>query len=235
MNKIIQKLRFNIFLYILCNRLQMGHRFWMIPFSVLIWPLLQACLALVGWKQGGFDPIDAQNRLMGYPLYLMSIGIGSALIAGEIEKRTLEVSFTLPGGSAKIWVNKLIAVTFLIITAELILALCASLFFTSITGGMLIRVLQGAIFYLVLAMAAGALFKNSLIASIAVSFILLANSYFIDVPWSPIFNPLILNNLETSELMQLMVQNHFIVIMAVTILALLTFLRAEQREALLRH
>lgn len=235
MNKIIAQLKFNLFLYILCNRLQMGHRFWMLPFAVFIWPLLQACMVFIGWKQGGFELVDVQNRLMGYPLYLMSIGIGVGLIANEVEKRTLEVSFTLPGGSAKIWINKLIAASFLIIMAELILGLCTWIFFTGITSGIVIRVFQGAIFYLVLAMTAGAFFKNSLIAGIVTCFVLFANSYFTNGSWSPVFNPLTINNLSAGDLMQLIIRNHFIVIAAIFVMALLAFLRMEQREALLRH
>ena len=235
MNKIITQLKFNLFLYILCNRLQMGHRFWMLPFAVFIWPLLQASMMFMGWKQGGFELVDVQNRLMGYPLYLMAIGIGVGLIANEVEKRTLEVSFTLPGGAARIWINKLIAASFLIIVAEFILAFCTWIFFTGITSGIIIRVFQGAIFYLVLAMTAGAFFKNSLIAGIVTCFVLFINSYFTNRSWSPVFNPLTINNLSTGDLMQLIIRNHFIIVLAIFVMALLTFLRIEQREALLRH
>src|SRR5690606_17354318 len=96
----------------------------------LIWPAYQALNLLLGWRPQSFEPADAQNALIGFPLTVLGIGLGVRIIAAEIEQRTLEVTYTVPGGARRVWIAKLAAAAVLLLVAELLLAAVTAAFFT---------------------------------------------------------------------------------------------------------
>jgi hypothetical protein len=89
-------------LMLLSAQLVAGRRFWIVILLPLLWPALQVFLLLVGWRQRGFEPVNAQ-ALMGLPLAVIAIGLGVRVIANEIDRRTLEIAYTVPGGCHRIF------------------------------------------------------------------------------------------------------------------------------------
>jgi len=223
----------------LALRLQMGRRFWLGPLLTLAWPLFHGIRLLVGQGVQGFTEADAQNTLIGLPLVVLAIGLGVRIIAGEIEQRTLEVTYTVPGGAQRVWIAKLIAALVPLLLAEGLLAVITAIFFTSYPLSALYGALQGAVFYLVLAMALGALFRSEIAAMLAGGVILFLNGLFTNAfgdnqnRISPLFNPLGVDNADVTEVLAWTVQNRIGVALTIIALAVLAFVRAERRERLL--
>jgi len=193
----------------------------------------------VGQNVQGFTEAHAQNTLIGLPLAVLAIGLGVRIIAGEIEQRTLEVTYTVPGGAQRVWIAKLSAAMVPLLLAEGLLAAITAIFFTSYPLSALYGALQGAVFYLVLAMALGALFRSEIAAMLAGGVILFLNGLVTNAfgnntnRISPLFNPLALDNADVTEVLAWTVQNRIGVALAIIALALLAFARAERRERLL--
>lgn len=182
------------------------------------------------------DAADAQNALIGLPLVVIAIGLGVRIIAGEIEHRTLEVTYTVPGGAARVWVAKLAAAASVLLAAEALLAVSTALLFTSYPLGALYGALQGAVFYLVLAAGLGALFRSEITAALVACVLLLANGFLAasSVRWSPLFNPLAVQDVNPADVLAWTVQNRIGVALAIVALTALACARAERREALLK-
>src|SRR3954454_21950981 len=130
----------------LALRWQLGRRAWLAPALALAWPAYQAFSLLVGWADARFTAADAQNLLIGFPLDVIAIGLGVRIIAGEIEQRTLEVTYTVPGGARRVWLAKLLAASLVLLAAEALLAVVTVAFFTSYPPLALYGALQGAVF-----------------------------------------------------------------------------------------
>ena len=119
------------------------------------------------------------------------------------------------------------------------LAVVTAAFFTSYPLLALYGALQGAAFYLVLAMGFGALLKSELTAALVTAMILFANGFltgFGDFQrrWSPLFNPLGVDDPNASELLAWTIQNRIGVALLILALVALSCVRAERREQLLR-
>src|SRR5688572_6104726 len=112
-------------------RWQLGRRVWLAPVLALGWPAYHALSLLLGWRDTRFAPADAQTFLIGLPLIVLAIGLGVGIIAGEIEQRTLEVTYTVPGGARRVWLAKLLAASLPLLAAAALLAILTAAFFTS--------------------------------------------------------------------------------------------------------
>ncbi len=223
----------------LALRLQLGKRFWVVPLAALAWPAYQALSLTAGWRDQSFDAADAQNALIGLPLVMLAIGLGVRIIAGEIEQRTLEVTYTVPGGAARVWIAKLIAAASALLAAGALLAGIAAVFFTSYPLGALYGALQGSVFYLVLAAALGALFRSEITAALVAGVLLLANAFLTGFGaaqsrWSPLFNPLVVQDANAADVLAWTVQNRIGMALVIAALTALACARAERRETLLR-
>ena len=223
----------------LALRLQLGRRFWIAPLLSLAWPAWQAVRLLAGWRPQSFDAADAQNTLIGIPLIIVAIGIGVRIVAGEIEQRTLEVTYTVPGGARRVWIAKLVAAALPIVMAEAALAAITAAFFTSYPLAALYGALQGAVFYLVVAMGLGALFRSEITAALVASVLFAFNGFAtgfgeLATRWSPLFNPLGAEGANPVEVFAWTVQNRIGVALLVLALTALACTRAERREQLLR-
>lgn len=221
-------------------KLQLGHRFWLYALLPLLWLLFTTFLMFIDNDGGAFAPDDAQNALIGLPVYLLAIVIGMQIISSEVEQRTLEVCYTVPGGARRIWLAKMFSGLLLLLVAELLLALYTRLVFTGFPLIVLFRVVQGAVFYLVLSMAFGAWFRNKMTAGMGSVIVLFLNGLLTgmgDNPtrYSPLFNPLALQGGEVSaeELLYWQIQNHLGFAVIMLTLIVLTFSRAERREMML--
>lgn len=233
MAKITGQLTDWLLLLKLSIHVQLGRRYWLLLVAALLWPLSQALFLLLGWRTKGFTAEDAQNFLIGAPLYCLAIGLGVRIIAHEIEQRTLEVGYTIPGGARRVWLSKMIAASGLLLVIEMPLALGTSVFFTAFPALAFYAAFQGAVFYLVVAMWAGAWLKNELAAVLFTLIIGAINLNMTGSRWSPLFNPLESTEAGADELLAWSLQNHIGFALVIIIMAALAFSRADRREQLL--
>ena len=220
-------------------RLQLGKWFWLVPLLALAWPAYLALSLVAGWREQSFEPVDVQNTLIGLPLYLLAIGLGVRIIAGEIEQRTLEVTYTVPGGAQRVWISKIFAALLPLVAAEIVLAVVTAAFFTRVPILALYGSLQGIVVYLVLAMGLGALFRSELTAALVVSVVIFMNGLMtgfgeLTTRLSPFFNPLAGNQENQAELLAWTIQNRIGFALFVLAVVALSCVRAERREELLR-
>ena len=75
-----------------------GRWFWLAPLLPLLWVAFQYITVVLGWRDTSWDAVDAQNTLIGFPLTVLASGLGVRIIAGEIDRRTLEIAYTVPAG-----------------------------------------------------------------------------------------------------------------------------------------
>ncbi len=220
-------------------RWQLGRRAWVAAALALAWPAYHALSLAIGWRDARFTAAEAQNYLIGFPLVVLAIGLGVRIIAGEIEQRTLEVTYTVPGGARRVWLSKLLAAALPLLGAGVLLAVITAAFFTSYPLAALYGALQGAAFYLVLAMGLGALLKSEITAALVAGIVLSLNGFLtgfgdFDRRWSPLFNPLRMDDSSASEVLAWTIQNRIGVALMILALFLLSCVRAERREQLLR-
>ena len=223
----------------LALRWQLGRRAWLVPALALAWPAYQAFSLLVGWTDARFTAADAQNLLIGLPLNVIALGLGVRIIAGEIEQRTLEVTYTVPGGARRVWLAKLLAASLVLLAAEALLAVVTVAFFTSYPLLALYGALQGGVFYLVLATGLGALLKSEITAALLAAIVLFLNGFVsgfgqVQHRWSPLFNPLAVGEADASNLLAWTIQSRIGMALAILAIVALSCVRAERREQLLR-
>ena len=223
-------------LLVLSLRMVAGRRYWIAPLLPLTWVVFQIFRLLVGWRPENFTPADAQNVLIGFPLVILAVGLGVRIIASEIDRRTLEIAYTVPGGTARVWSAKLAAAVSLLLAAEVLLAASVYLFCTEFElVATLYGALQGALFYMVLGMAFSVLFKSEAaralvtVAALVVAFPFQAGNTRL----SPFWNPLNLTDADPVNLLAWTVQNRIGFALVCAALIALAFGRAENREKLL--
>jgi hypothetical protein len=213
-----------------------GRRYWIAPLLPLLWIVFQIVRLLVGWRPEDYTPADAQTLLIGFPVVILAVGLGGWVIAGEIERRTLEIAYTVPGGAHQVWLSKLGAAMLLVVSSELLLAIVAYVFCTEFPPvATLYGVLQSATFFLVLSMAMSALFKSEAAGALVTAMCLGGSWVFQQghTRVSPFFNPLVFTNDDPSNVLAWTVQNRIGIALAILALVLLAFGRAENREKLL--
>ena len=222
----------------LSARLIGGRRFWVAPLLTLLWPAFQALRLLMGWQESAFEPSSAQTVLVGFPMIILAIGLGVRIIADEMDRRTLEIAYTVPGGAHRVWLGKLAAAFGLLVAAEILLAVVTSTLFAPVTLGALYGALQAAVFYLVLSMGLAALTRSEITGALAVAVLLCLNGVFTgfggnQIRISPTFNPLSLVDTAPEIVVAYTLQNRIGIALAIAALTALAFARAERREKLL--
>ena len=234
------KLRDLVRLVHLSARLIAGRRFWIVPFVVLPWIAFQlGRLAIEGWRpQGAYRAVEAQGVLIGFPLVVLAIGLGVRIIAGDIDRRTLEIAYTVPGGAHRAWLTKLVAAVLLLVAAEALLGVATFVCATEYPIGALYGALQAALFYLVLAMAMSVLFKSEATGALAAVALLVFNgvaSGFGSAQWriSPLWTPAARPSADAADLLAWTVQNRIGFLLVIPVIAALAFGRAERRESML--
>ncbi|OBP13488.1 hypothetical protein A5320_18235 [Rheinheimera sp. SA_1] len=217
----------------LAFRLQLGNRFWLVLPVLLLWPLGNVLLLLVGWRQQAFIGADVQNYLTGLPLYCLAIGCGARLIASEAEKRTIEVGYTVPIGISTIWWAKYTAIALLLSAALLVLCTFNWLFLTEIPLMAVAGALLSAMFYLSLSMWFGAWFKNELLAGMASVAVLIVNLNNTGSKWLPLFNPLQQEQLGAVQLQAQLLHNYLLLLVLILCVVKHAHLLANNRERML--
>jgi hypothetical protein len=230
----LTKIKTYLQLMLYSGRLMAGKRFWIVIFLPLVWPVLQVLFIAVGWRDGKVTPADAQ-MLMSLPLTIVAMGLGLRIIAGEIDSRTLEIAYTVPGGCHRVWLAKLATCFCLLFAGDLLLAVFTMVFLTSVSMGAFYGVLQASVFYLVMGMALSAFYRSEITGAMATIVVyaitvLMGGSFRI----SPFFNPLALDKVENAQAVARVIQNRILFVILIVVISLLTFLRVERREKMLR-
>ena len=210
-----------------------GRWFCLAPLLPSVWLVFQYISVRLGWRDTSFDPVDAQNVLIGFPLTILAAGLGVRVIAGEIDRRTLEIAYTVPGGAHRVWLSKLGAAFLILLVAEALLGLATFVFLTSFPWGTLYGALQPAVFFLVLAMGLGALFKSEAAGAMVCAGVLTLALLASPLRVSPFFNIDLSTDLTAVERVARLVQNRIGYVILTLAVLLLTIGRAEQRERLL--
>lgn len=218
----------------LAARLLAGRRFWLTMLVPLAWTAFHAWRIRMGWREA-FEPVDVQNFLVGVPLVVLAVFLGVRVIAGEVDARRLEIAYTVPGGSQRVWTAKLLAAWWILIVAELLLALATYTFFLSFPPSALYGALQSATFYLVLSMGLAAIFKSEVTGAMVSIVAVLAGMFLAGAQprFSPFWNPLTQPDADASQLLGWSLQNRIGYALLITAFAALAFGRAESREKML--
>lgn len=212
-----------------------GHWVWLLIFLPLLWLCARALAALIN-PMGSFVPVDAQVGLMGIPLAALAIILGLRIIAGEMDGRSLEIAYTVPGGCIRLWWAKLAAAALILLAALVLLALVTYHVFTEFPPVALWGALQGGVFYLALSMALATLFRSEVagamltVAVLAADLLILVNA---GIRVSPFWNPLAVANSDPEAILAMTVQNRIGIPLVILLIVGLAFMRANRREQML--
>lgn len=219
-----------------------GPRYWLLLLSPLLWLAAQAVLLLAG-QLPTFNPLSAQNTLIGVPLAILGTFLGGRIIGGELDQRTLEIVYTVPGGAQRVWLAKLAAAVLMLLAS---LSLMAVFTFAFFTGFPIVQTLYGALqaaaFYMVAAMGLGSLLRSEAAGGLATLAILGLEAFIViqagTLPramphTSPFWNPLATKAADADQLLAMAVQNRIGFVLAIAAIVALTFARAERREKML--
>jgi hypothetical protein len=196
-----------------------GRRWWLLPILPLAWLVFQAAVLLLGRAGSAMEPASAQGVLIGVPLVLLGAFLGLRIIAGEIDGRSLEIAYTVPGGCERVWWEKLAASVLILVAGEALLAAATFLFFTPFPLDALYGALQAALFYLVLAMGLATLFRSEAAGAMAVAAVLGLNGLITGfganpIRASPFWNPHALPDADATELLAWTLQNRIGIVLA---------------------
>ena len=233
------RIRAALALYRLAALAIVGHRFWLLPILPLAWLGVLGGMGVVGLRQGSFDAMDVQAGLVGLPMTVLGVFLGLRIIAGEVDGRSLEIAYTVPGGCERVWWAKLGGAVMMLLAAEALLAATTWVFFTGpFPLHVLYGALQPAVFYMVLAMAMATLFRSEVAGALATVAVLGFNglvSGFGDqqVRISPFFNPLAATSSDPADILAWTVQNRIGVALVTVGIVALAFMRASRRERML--
>ncbi len=215
-----------------------GRRWWLLPLSPALWLLAQAGLLIAGGRPS-FEPAAAQNILIGLPVAVLGVFLGGRIVAGELDERTLEVAYTVPGGTRRVWIGKLAAACLMLLLALGLMAILTFAFFTPFpVVQTLYGAFQGVIFYLAASMGMSTLFRSQATGALAAGGILALNGWITasgasQLRVSPLWNPLAVEGADAEQLLAMGLQNRIGIALAIAAIVALTFARAERRETML--
>ncbi len=215
-----------------------GRRYWLLPLLPLLWLAVQAILLLAG-AATGFERDAAQNTLIGMPVAVLAVFLGGRIITGELDQRSLEIAYTVPGGAHRVWLGKLAAAGLLLLASLALMASVTFAFFTSFpVFQSLYGAAQGVTFYLVAAMGLATLFRSEVAGALTTTGLLGLNGLitgFGENPLriSPFWNPLSVDRADADQMLAMSVQNRIGIALAIAAIVALTFARAERREKML--
>ena len=214
-----------------------GPRYWLLPLLPLPWLGIQALLLIYGFRTS-FEPVAAQNTLIGAPVAVLAAFLGGRIIAGELDERTLEMAYTVPGGTHRVWTGKLAAAGLILLASLAPLTVLTLTFYTSFPVVQTIYgAAQGAAFYLAVAMGLATVFRSETAGAMATLALLALNFRMvylsIELRISPLWNPLAVQGADADQLLATAVQNRIGFALVIAAIVALTFARAERREKML--
>jgi len=222
------------------GKLLAGRWFWVSPLFPVMWIAFLIFRLLIGWRVDSYMPVDAQGVLIGLPTTVLALLLGVRIIAGEIDRRTLEIAYTVPGGAHRVWISKLLAAFLVLALTEAVLATITAVFLTEFPISALYGAMQAAVFYLVLAMTVAAWFRSEATGALISAGLLALNGFLSgfgqnQMRISPFWNPLALERrgADAADILAWTIQNRIGFVIAVVAVAALAFARAERRERML--
>jgi len=213
-----------------------GRYFWVLPLLPLLWLVV---VGTVFWLDGEIiAPEEAQGVLLAVPMTALAVFMGIRIIGGEIDDRSLEIAYTVPGGCERLWYAKLFAAVAVLLCSEVLLGLSVYAFFTPYPLAALYNALQASCFYLILALAFATLFRSEAAGAMATVLVLGLNGLITDfgdnqIRISPFWNPYALTDADPTELFAWTLQNHIGMLLAMVAILSLAFMRANRREQML--
>ncbi len=213
-----------------------GRYFWVLPLLPLLWLVV---VATVLWLDSELvTPEEAQGVLLAVPMTALAIFMGMRIIGGEIDDRSLEIAYTVPGGCERLWYAKLFAAVAVLLISEVLLAVCVYVFFTNYPLAALYGALQASCFYLILSLAFATLFRSEAAGAMATVLVLGFNGLITDfgdnqIRISPFWNPHAIVDADPTELFAWTLQNHIGMLLAMVAILSLAFMRANRREQML--
>lgn len=219
--------------------MMVGRRFWLLPLLPLAWMVfLKLDLFNFGEFLFAVTPETIQGLVLGVPMALLGIFLGIRVIAGEIDDRSLELAYTVPGGSERLWRIKLIAAVTMLLVVEATLALATITLITSFPLGALYGALQAGCFYLVLSLSLATLFRSQIGGGVFTVILLGINGVLTgfgnaQLRGSPFFNPYVIVEADNADLLAWTVQNRIGMLLLMAGILSLAFMRANRRERML--
>ena len=212
-----------------------GRRYWLLPLLPLAW-LVYLQLELFSFFN--VSPEAVQGLVLGVPMSLLGIFLGIRVIAGEIDDRSLELAYTVPGGSERLWRIKLIAAVTMLLVMEATLALVTVTLITGFPLGALYGAFQAACFYLVLSLSLATLFRSQIGGGVFTVILLGINGALtgfgnVQLRGSPFFNPYVIVGADSTDLLAWTVQNRIGMLLLMAGILSLAFMRANRRERML--
>lgn len=212
-----------------------GPRFWLLLLSPLLWLGGLAALLIAG-RLPTFEPASAQNTLIAVPVAILGAFLGGRTIAGELDQRTLEIAYTVPGGAHRVWLAKLAAAVLMLLVS---LSLMAALTFVFFTPFPIVPTLygagQGAAFHLAAAMGFATLFRSEAAGAMATIAVLGLNLRMarVGLRISPFWSQFAAKGADSEQLLAMTIQNRIGMALVIAAIVALTFARAERRERML--
>ena len=215
--------------------MMVGRRFWLLPLLPLAWLVF---LQLELFSFFNMSPEAVQGLVLGVPMALLGIFLGIRVIAGEIDDRSLELAYTVPGGSERLWRIKLIAAVTMLLVVEAMLALATITLITSFPWGALYGAFQAACFYLVLSLSLATLFRSQIGGGVFTVILLGINGVLtgfgnVQLRGSPFFNPYVIVGADSTDVLAWTVQNRIGMLLLMAGILSLAFMRANRRERML--
>ena len=212
-----------------------GRRYWLLPLLPLAWLVF---LQLELFSFFNVSPEAVQGLVLGVPMSLLGIFLGIRVIAGEIEDRSLELAYTVPGGSERLWRIKLIAAVTMLLVMEATLALVTVTLITAFPLGALYGAFQAACFYLVLSLSLATLFRSQIGGGVFTVILLGINGGLtgfgnVQLRGSPFFNPYVIVGADSADVLAWTVQNRVGMLLLMAGILSLAFMRANRRERML--
>lgn len=212
-----------------------GRRYWLLPLLPLAWLVF---LQLELFSFFNVSPEAVQGLVLGVPMSLLGIFLGIRVIAGEIEDRSLELAYTVPGGSERLWRIKLIAAVTMLLVMEATLALVTVTLITAFPLGALYGAFQAACFYLVLSLSLATLFRSQIGGGVFTVILLGINGALTgfgngQLRGSPFFNPYVIVGADSADVLAWTVQNRVGMLLLMAGILSLAFMRANRRERML--
>ncbi len=215
--------------------MMVGRRFWLLPLLPLGWLVF---LQLDLFSFFNMSPEAVQGLVLGVPMALLGIFLGIRVIAGEIDDRSLELAYTVPGGSERLWRIKLIAAVTMLLVMEATLALVTVTWITGFPLGALYGAFQAGCFYLVLSLSLATLFRSQIGGGVFTVILLGINGVLTgfgnaQLRGSPFFNPYVIVGADSTDLLAWTVQNRIGMLLLMAGILSLAFMRANRRERML--
>lgn len=215
-----------------------GPRYWLLPLLPLLWLAVQAAMLVAG-RLASFEPAAAQNSLIGVPMTILAVFLGGRIITGELDARTLEIAYTVPGGAHRVWLGKLAAAGLILLASLSLMAVFTFTFFTAFpVVQTLYGAAQGAVFWLTAAMGLATLFRSETAGALAIVGLLAILLFtplalVLTLRISPFWNPLTVQGADAEQLLAMAVQNRIGIALVIAAIVALTFARAKRRETML--